>query len=133
MTADQNQSDRNWKRADYDDRKQSDDIRAEIRRTRNHLDCTIDELQQRLDPKEFMHSMFQSLRDNSNDTVSRALCTLKNNPIPTALIGIGVIWLLMNHSKRSTSLPSELEYGNTSMKDTASDYSQRCDPCDQHR
>lgn len=95
---------------DDDDHKRSDDIRAEIRQTRSHLDSTLDQLQQRLDPKEVMHSAFQTLRDNSGDVVNRAICTVKQNPIPTALIGIGVIWLLMNQSKRSTELPSELEY-----------------------
>lgn len=93
-----------------DQGKSSDQIRADIRRTRDHLDRTIDELQQRLDPKELMHSVFQSLRDSSSDVVNRGLCTLKNNPIPTALVGIGVIWLLMNHSRRSAALPMELEY-----------------------
>jgi hypothetical protein len=109
LTPDRDRFDRDWSRDDGD-RKRSDAIRTQICRTRADLDRTIDELQERLDPKEFMHNVFQSLRDNSGEITNRALCTLKDNPIPTALIGIGVIWLLMNHSKRSTPLPSELEY-----------------------
>ena len=96
---------------DDSDHKRSDEIRDDICRTRAELDQTIDALQERLDPKVFMHSVFQSLRDNSGELMNRAICTLKNNPIPTALIGVGVIWMLMNQTRRSELLPAtELEY-----------------------
>lgn len=101
-------------------------IRADIEQTRANMSETIDALQERLSPtnlkeqaKEQVREQFQEAKEqvreatigrvenmvhNASDTVSEArytmMDTIRENPIPAALVGIGLGWLFMNRSSR---------------------------------
>jgi len=98
------------------------EIRAEIEETRAEMSGTIDAIQERLNPqhlkeqvKEQVREQFQevkaTVRDatigkaedmvrNVGDTLDEAryglMETIRQNPIPAALVGIGLSWLFMN-------------------------------------
>lgn len=103
--------DRDWPEDEYyperDRRKSSDLVRAEIDRTRSELDQTIDALQERLSPQELIHAMFGAFRENAGDAVQGAVRVVRDNPVPAALIGLGLIWLVASQvtskSKRKKS------------------------------
>jgi len=98
------------------------EIRAGIEQTRADMSETIDAIQDRLNPqhlkeqvKEQMREQFEEAKatvreatigkaeemvQNVGDTISDArytlMDTIKQNPIPAALVGIGLSWLFMN-------------------------------------
>lgn len=93
-----------------------EEIERDIERTRAEMSETIDEIGERLNPQRLKDEAIQSVRDN---TIGRAeqvvqdatdsakgtgrsmLETIRQNPLPAALAGIGLGWLYM--SSKNTS------------------------------
>jgi ElaB/YqjD/DUF883 family membrane-anchored ribosome-binding protein len=92
----------------------------EIERTRADMSETVDAIQERLNP--------QNLKEQAKDRVKEATVgrarearsgivdTVRANPLPAALTGIGLGWLFMNARKQSSSRPS---YRDVAYRDTA--------------
>jgi hypothetical protein len=93
-------------------------IRAEIRETRERMGETIEEIGERLNPHRLKEQVKHNVREatigrvenmarNTVDRVSDTTRTFTNvvreNPIPAAMIGIGLGWLLFNRSQERTS------------------------------
>jgi len=84
--------------------------RVEIERTRADMSETVDAIQERLSP--------QNLKEQAKDRVKEATVgkaqeagsglvdTIRQNPLPAALTGIGLGWLLVNARKQSSSRPT---------------------------
>jgi len=118
--------------ADVDAGDDDADIEAErldIERTRAHMSDTIDAIQDKLSPSNLADQAKETVRDatigkaqdmvsNVSDTARDAVSnvgdtargagggfidTIKQNPIPAALAGIGLGWLFMNARKSSSS------------------------------
>jgi hypothetical protein len=85
--------------ADWDDERSSDEIRADIRRTRDRLDRTIDDLQQRFSSKEIVKGGLDAVREIVGDPVQRGIGLVRDNPLPAAMVGLGLIWLLVNAAR----------------------------------
>ena len=103
-------------------------IDAEIERTRAEMSRTVDEIQQRLSPENIKNQLLEQVRGQYEEvkdtvmdaTVGRAedmihtasdkigeagstlVDTVRGNPIPYALIGIGTAWLMMNRGSSSS-------------------------------
>lgn len=92
------------------DDESSDDIRENIEETRANMGDTIDAIQERLSPRNLAEQAKDAVRDATigkveqtmNDVTDTAkesgytlLDTIRQNPIPAALAGIGVGWLVM--------------------------------------
>lgn len=83
--------------------------RAEIERTRADMGETVDAIQERLSP--------ESLKEQAKDRVKEATVgkvkgagstvveTIKENPLPAVLTGIGLSWLFVSGRKRSLGQP----------------------------
>lgn len=86
-------------------------IRAEIERTRDRMSRTVDELGYRLNPDRLKGRMKQNLHDatvgkaenmarravyRADETRHTIVDSLRENPIPAAMIGIGLGWLMVN-------------------------------------
>jgi hypothetical protein len=72
----------------------SAEIEQDIAAIRSRMDRTLDEIEYRLSPGQ----MSASIRDTFRDVVegnpeNRLAMAIRNNPLPVALIGVGVIWL----------------------------------------
>lgn len=102
--------------ANYTDAADSDDIRRDIDRTRCEMDRTIDQLSERLRPRNLFDDLIDSVRcsilgpsttatgqqrmmsEQVTEAASRAGRTLleavRENPVPAALMGAGLAWLL---------------------------------------
>jgi hypothetical protein len=86
--------------SDKHDRRSPDEIEDEIRQTRENLDDTLHELEDRLSPKHLMDSAYNQVRNGgANEFLSNLGNTIKQNPIPTLLIGIGIGWLMMSQNR----------------------------------
>jgi rRNA-processing protein FCF1 len=77
---------------------QSDDeveaTRARIELTRAEMTETVDALQERLDPERLKEQAKAQARDTLRSTGSDILETIKQNPIPVAVVG-GLLGLLL--------------------------------------
>jgi hypothetical protein len=84
-------------------------LRAEIRETRERMSDTLDELGTRLNPNRLKAQVKENIRDATvgrvenmarnaagrvNDTGHGLVDRIRANPIPSAMIGIGLGWLL---------------------------------------
>lgn len=107
----------------YDERRSEDrrpeEIEDDIERTRSQIGGTLEELERRLSPDRLADQLVGYLR-GPNEFGANLARQVKANPIPVALIGIGVAWLLLagrddarspryyaRRSPRATALPDE--------------------------
>jgi hypothetical protein len=95
----------------------AEQIRRDIERTRAEMDKTVDVLQERLRPRHLLDDALEALRgwsassrspdaataNNAVDAVGqvggRVVESLRENPVPAALIGAGVAWLVFGSGK----------------------------------
>ncbi len=93
--------------AQNDKRRTSDQIRNEIHRTRSAMDETLCAIEERLHPRRLIEDAVELFRRRGGSgSVSRhaseigrsAVDEVKTHPVPLALIGAGVAWMLLDHS-----------------------------------
>ncbi|HEX5515609.1 MAG TPA: DUF3618 domain-containing protein [Gammaproteobacteria bacterium] len=74
-----------------------EEIEQEIRQTRSQMDNTLDAIQQRLSPGYLMDEAFRYLRyGGGNEFVHNFNESIKRNPVPMALMGVSLAWLMMS-------------------------------------
>jgi hypothetical protein len=93
-------------------------IRAEIRETRERMGDTIEEIGERLNPNRLKEQVKDNIRDatigrvktmaqNAADRVNETRLTITNtireNPIPAALVGVGLGWLIFSARQQGAS------------------------------
>ncbi|HYD57218.1 MAG TPA: DUF3618 domain-containing protein [Burkholderiales bacterium] len=72
-----------------------DEILAEIERTRSEMDRTLGTIEQRLTPGQLLDQGMQYLKDSGAADYARNLRgSVSTNPLPVALVGIGLAWLM---------------------------------------
>ena len=112
----------------YNGEKEPEEIRAEIQKTRAHISETVNIIQERLSPerlKEQAQDMAEQLKEQAQDKIRDATIgrvekmadnidyktrrvsysvveTIKQNPVPAALTGLGLGWLLVQTFKSSS-------------------------------
>jgi hypothetical protein len=91
-----------------DEGRSSEEIRREIDRTRAEMDETVGAIQQRLAPSNIVDQAWDSLKGGSGVAAQYAWDWIKHDPLPFALIGIGVAWLAVGGTPVvRRNLPSE--------------------------
>lgn len=93
------------------DSQEAAEIQAQIEKAREQMGRTIDEIQTRLSPDNIKRQTQEAIREATVEKVEKmanqaemkvrswrrgAMETVKDNPIPVALIGIGLGWMLLN-------------------------------------
>lgn len=77
------------------DKRSPEEIESDIQRTRADFSSTIEAIQQKLSPSEMMGNAKEYALSTTPGAFSVNLInTIRDNPIPVALIGIGVAWLM---------------------------------------
>jgi hypothetical protein len=75
-----------------DENRHPDEIESDIERTR----ATIDAIQDKLTPGQMMDQVFDYARTSMPADFGANLGnTIRDNPVPVALIGVGIAWLMM--------------------------------------
>ncbi|QIN79689.1 DUF3618 domain-containing protein [Rubrobacter marinus] len=94
------------------DRLRDDEVevtRVEIERTRADMSETANAIQQRLSPENLKEQAKDRVRDATvgkvEDAGSGIAGTIRENPIPAALTGIGLGWLLVSARKQRAQRP----------------------------
>jgi ElaB/YqjD/DUF883 family membrane-anchored ribosome-binding protein len=101
-------------------------ILTEIHRTRDELEKTLIAIEHRLTPGQLVDHGIDYLRHSgANEFVQNLGGAAKQNPLPVALVGIGLAWLMalgrqpaQNYGSSMSS--SRLQEGVTSVRDKAS-------------
>jgi hypothetical protein len=121
--------------ADFEESQNSEEtakIEADIAATREHMTGTVEEIGDRLDPANIVQEARDSVRDATvgkvedmtntatqalsgagttvHDTGTGLLETIKQNPIPAVLTGLGVAWLWTHRAE--TALPDGRRFRN---------------------
>ena len=71
----------------------AEEIRREIDQTRCRMDRTVDELQTRLSPRYIADQAVCALKEKANNMKHSMINTIKDHPIPSALMGAGAACL----------------------------------------
>jgi hypothetical protein len=83
----------------------SNDIESDIRQTRGRMDATLDELSDRLSARSLLNSALDWWESRcvgsrpvgaANDTYQSLARYVKDNPIPSVLVGAGVVWMIID-------------------------------------
>ena len=74
---------------------EQDKIESELRRTRSRMDDRLTELRDRMTPGQILDDVTGYLRGSQGaDFANNLMATLRNNPVPAVLTGVGLIWLM---------------------------------------
>ncbi|MBI5162736.1 MAG: DUF3618 domain-containing protein [Magnetospirillum sp.] len=70
----------------------TEDIQEQIERTRGEMASTLSAIERKLSPRQLMDQAVDTMRELASDQ-SRVSQMVRENPIPLALIGLGIGWL----------------------------------------
>jgi hypothetical protein len=102
--------------ANDDSTAETEAIRGDIEDTRANMSSTIDAIQEKLSPQRLteqakgavrdatvgrVQNMASNITDTAKDTGSTLMDTIRANPLPAALIGVGVGWLFMSARRKA--------------------------------
>lgn len=79
----------------------SKEIRSEIDRTRSDMDETFAALDAKLTPKEIGLELWNLVKGGSSTGASKVWRVTREHPMPAAVIGLGLGWLLVESSRSS--------------------------------
>lgn len=82
--------------------KTSAELEREVEETRGRIDQTVEALKDKMQPKEMFDEATKMMSGASNKVLTTAVEQLRENPIPIALIGLGVAWLAISQTRRSS-------------------------------
>jgi uncharacterized protein DUF3618 len=96
------------------DRKSTAELEKDVAAERNRVDETLGKIQARLTPGQLIDEVIHHGQGAGTDFVANLGRTLSANPIPTALVGVGLLWLLLApHPQRSASTASSADTSDT--------------------
>ena len=93
----------------------SDEIRADIERTRAEMDSTFDALDQKLTPSQLLAEAWRYTKGGSSIGAGKLWSLARQHPLPATMIGVGLGWLLVERSRSTGSddLGGYASYGYT--------------------
>jgi hypothetical protein len=81
----------------------SREIRSEIDRTRSDMDETFAALDAKLTPKEIGLELWSLFKGGSSTGANKLWQVTREHPMPAAVIGLGLGWLMVESSRKSES------------------------------
>jgi hypothetical protein len=79
----------------------SKEIRSEINRTRSSMDETFAALDAKMTPKEIGLEMWNLFKGGSSTGLTKLWQVTREHPMPAAVIGLGLGWLMVESSRKS--------------------------------
>ena len=81
-----------------------EEIQADVERTRYNLDHTLSAIEQRLNPSQLFDQGVDYLRHSgAREYMTNLGASAKQEPLPLALVGIGLAWLMLSNRNGHTS------------------------------
>jgi ElaB/YqjD/DUF883 family membrane-anchored ribosome-binding protein len=73
----------------------AEDIETEIEQTRHEMTDTLQAIERKLSPNRWMDEAMETMR-NASLNQSRVMELVRDNPVPVALVGLGIGWLVLS-------------------------------------
>lgn len=87
--------------------KSADQIEREVEQTRGDLDRTVEALKSKMSPGQLLDEAMSAFGGGAGGQMFANLGTqVRDNPLPVALIGAGVAWLMMGQGSRGSGAGS---------------------------
>jgi hypothetical protein len=83
----------------------AEEIQHEIEQRRHRIDDTLLELENRLSPGELLDEAVRYMKSGPGEMVMNFGRAAKQNPMPLALTGIGLAWLMMGQRQGTSEAP----------------------------
>jgi hypothetical protein len=81
-------------------------LERDIAATRMEIDSTLAAIQDKLSPGQILDQALRYTKDNGGQLAGNVGRSVRDNPIPLALVGIGLSWLMVSGSRGDDDLPS---------------------------
>ena len=82
--------------------KSPQEVQREVQQSRADVEETLEAIQERLSPGQMFEQVVDYMRSSNGSDFVRNLGTMvRDNPVPVALVGTGLVWLMLS-SSRST-------------------------------
>lgn len=69
-------------------------LEQQIARTRAEIDVTLDAIQEKLSPGRLLDQVMDYTKENGGAFAGNLGRSVRDNPVPVALLGIGLGWLM---------------------------------------
>ena len=79
--------------------KTSAELEREVEDVRGRIDQTVEALKDKMQPREMFDEATKMMGGASNKVLTTAVEQLRENPIPIALIGLGMAWLAISQTR----------------------------------
>ena len=122
------------------DEDETEIIAADIRITQERLGDTVEEIGERFNPTRLKQELKSDIRDatigkvenmaqQTADMVSDAqrslVQSIRENPVPAVMVGIGLGWMILNASNRKKQMGSDSQYGDYQRGGSRSTYDEQ--------
>ena len=87
------------------------DLERDIERTRAEMSETIDAIGARFQPAYLREQAREAVRETARDAGTSMIDTIRDNPLPAAIAGLSIAWLLANRTPASGTRHSGHSYG----------------------
>jgi ElaB/YqjD/DUF883 family membrane-anchored ribosome-binding protein len=85
------------------------ELEREVEDQRGRIDQTVEQLKDKMQPKELFDEATRVMGGASNKVLATAVEQLRENPLPIALIGLGVAWLAVSQTRRKTARAADYD------------------------
>lgn len=93
------------------DNRTPESIERDIARTREQMSATIDQLQSKMSPGQLLDQGLDYLRSSgAGDFGSNLGRSVRDNPLPVALVGVGLAWLMASGRSAAASSPRATQH-----------------------
>lgn len=82
--------------------KSAAEVEAEVEATRSDLDRTVEALKDKMHPGQLFDEATRMMSGTSNQVLTKVVEQARTNPLPLAVIGLGVAWLAFNQTRRTS-------------------------------
>ncbi|WP_045388586.1 DUF3618 domain-containing protein [Falsirhodobacter sp. alg1] len=91
--------------------KSAHDIEREVDQTRDNISATIEALQDRFSVETIVDNVVQSVTKNGGEVSRNLGRTVRDNPVPLILTGIGLAWMMASNNRSpAQNTASRLDY-----------------------
>ncbi len=78
----------------HNEMKEPSQMEQEINHTRERIGRTVEALEERLSPGQLMDQALGFARDHGGDFATGVASSVRRNPLPVIVTGLGILWLL---------------------------------------
>lgn len=82
---------------DHDKQRNSEEIEKDIHQSRERLDSTLNEIEERFSPQQLLNTSYEYLRHGgANEFMANLGTTIKQNPLPFLVTTAGLGWMMLS-------------------------------------